>query len=266
MTLSINNQSINHQHLITTNKLSERLLLSVLKMDMLKTFKNLFLENTNLLEHSFSDGTLLIHQAAKYNASLCLDYLLKQGVDHDCLSLNGKRPLEYALEAKADKTIKLLQKLDAKAYDLSLIDLIDQENDVTIKKRSLMIAEIFIETDIIIDNLKQYLEILISHKLINKQDKLLLLSMKMIMKANQIKLNKIIDFGNIEDKDLDLIKRYLTLSTIKKKLSCFDRLNRYHTQYENLIIKLSDVDNIDNIDWELLERYNKLITETELRP
>lgn len=264
MTLTLINQ-VNHWHddqpsIMTKyqpKSLTEQMVMTIIKADLVKKFKQYFPDQGSLIDYRFQDGTTLIHQVAKDNAVNCLRYLIHSNVDVNAISPSGLRPLEYAILSKAYEACELLRTNGAKAYDVTLTEIINDSPTITARDKSILIKGVdFInEYQAVISNLKAYLDQLCLCIIEDKNDLWFLMSMKLIMKDHQLKLTKInLIKQELEyDTVLKLLNKYqLTRNMVKPFMDVYDQTQ--NTDLLNIISTLAKIDDIKMIKWKDLEK------------
>lgn len=265
MTLTLINQT-NHwydnQPSIMTKyqpqNLTEQMVMTIINSDLVKKFKQYFPDEESLTDYRFQDETALIHQVAKANAVNCLAYLIRYNVDVNAISPSGLRPLEYAISSNAFETCELLRANDAKAYDMTLTEIINDSPTIIELDKSMLNKGInFVnEYQTVLSNLKAYLDQLCLCIIEDKNDLWFMMSMKLIMKDHQLKLTKInlIKQELNHDTVLQLLNKYqLTKDMIKPFMSVFDQTQNTEELLE-VIHTLTKFDDIKTIKWQDLEK------------
>lgn len=272
MTLTLINQT-NHwdddQPRIMTKyqpqSLTEQMVMTIIKADLVKKFKKYFPDQGSLIAYRFQDETALIHQVAKANAINCLTYLIDANIDVNAFSASGLRPLEYAIQSNATEAIELLHANGAKAYDLTLTEIISDSQTIIESDKTMLNKGInFInEYQAVLNNLKAYLDQLCLCIIEDKNDQWFLMSMKLIMKDHQLKLTRI----NLIKQDLDhdtllrLLNKYqLTKDMVKPFMDVYDK-----TQNSEGLLKvintLTKIDDIKMIKWQELEKCYSILAD-----
>ncbi len=253
--ININQASATKQS-TQTNDLSEQLVHTMIKEDMVEQLYEYFLDDNAITSYRFSDHKALIHCAAQYDAVNCLKFIIEAGSDINQLSPCGIKPLEYAINHQADKAIRLLKELDAKAFDQSLLTIIDQATDVNNedKIQLKMLVKMIFELNDIIVTINDYIEQLCKMTLNKNHEMIIYQAMNMIMKVNQNKLNVI--YGYYQDtsteSDLTLLNKYqLTQSLNKEYTNWYECLNKHETLVL-LINELIEVSYDTKISWQRL--------------
>lgn len=272
MTLTIINQTshwYDNQPSIMTKyqpkSLTEQMVMTIIKADLVQKFKKYFPDQGSLINYRFQDETALIHQVAKANAIHCLAYMINADIDVNVFSSNGLRPLEYAIESNAIEACALLRANDAKAYDMTLIEIIDENPTITTLDGSILTKAInFVnEYQAVTCNLKAYLDQLCLCIIEDKNDNWFLMSMKLIMKDHQLKLTKIKLIKQELDNDtvLQLLNKYqLTKMMVKPYMDVCDQTQNTE-ELLRVIHTLSKIDDIKMIKWQDLEKCYGILTD-----
>ena len=271
MTLTLINQ-VNHWHdqpsIMTKyqpKSLTEQMVMMIIKADLVKKFKKYFPDQGSLIAYRFQDETALIHQVAKANAIHCLTYLIDVNIDVNVFSASGLRPLEYAIQSNATEAIELLHANGAKAYDMTLTEIINDSPTIVESDKSILIKGIdFInEYQAVLNNLKAYLDQLCLCIIEDKNDQWFLMSMKLIMKDHQLKLTKI----NLIKQELEydtllrLLNKYqLTSNMAKPFMEVYDQTQNSEGLL-SVINALTKIDDIKMIKWQELEKCYSILAD-----
>ncbi|MEA5017551.1 MAG: hypothetical protein VB009_02385 [Erysipelotrichaceae bacterium] len=253
--ININQISVLKQS-TNANDLSEQLVHTMIKEDMVEQLHEYFFDNKAIKNYRFSDHKALIHCAAQYDAINCLRLIIEAGSDINLLSPRGIKPLEYAINHHADKAINLLKELGAKAFDQSLLTIIEQATDISSddKMQLKMLVKMILELNDIIVTINDYIEQLCKMTLYKNHEMIIYQAMNMIMKVNQNKLSVIYTYYNTTsaESDLFLLNKYqLTQSTSKEYVAWYECLSNHET-LELLINELKEVSFDTRISWQRL--------------
>ena len=266
MTLILINQNeywYEHQDSIKSKyqpkNLTEQMVMTIIEADLVEKLKKYFLNPEKLNAYRFQDQTALIHQAAKVDAIDCLIYLIKNKADVNLITPEGLKPLEYAIENKALKACQILRENGAKAYDKTLVELINQDKRIYQKDKVMLLKgiELISEYQALLTNIKDYLNQLCLHIIENRNDYWFIWSMKLMMKDHQQKLIKLEIL--YEELDHDVMLALLDQYALTKKMTksyhdvCYQIEN--DNELLNVLKSLIMIDDIKAIKWHELNKF-----------